>query len=121
MRRSSRVLLVGIFLGILGIGNVWVGTAKTSSYSDKMHRAVAIGGPSVAQTGTAEASILEPITDAHLRYESAAMKYEYYKLIRRGGVLLLLLGTTLAVAATVRKLVVPDDAMPPSAPLSASP
>lgn len=101
-RRSSLVLVVGLSFTALGIVNTTMGWRKMDEYREKKLAAVAAGGESVKAPFAGTRSILAPSTDAQLLYEGAYLKYEYYRIVRRGGFWFLGIGSTLVLAGLVR-------------------
>jgi hypothetical protein len=99
---SKIVVIVGICLVALGAANAITGNSKMDEYRARKLEAVAAGGESVKLPFSGTPSILDPTTDAQLLYESAAIKYEYYRIVRRGGYYFLGLGTALLVFAAIR-------------------
>ncbi len=93
---------------VLGLGNTAMGLVKLGDYRIKMDAAVAMGGESARKPAQGTASILDPSTDAQLLYESAFLKSEYYRVVLRGGLLLLALGSLLIGVGVVRKLLAHD-------------
>lgn len=81
-----------------------MGITKLSDYGARMEAAVATGGESARKPAQGTASILDPSTDAQLLYESAFLKFEYYRVVLRGGLMLLALGSLLIGGVVVRKV-----------------
>lgn len=102
------MLVVGASLFALGLGNAAMGVVKLRDYGARMEAAVASGGESARQAAQGTESILDPSTDAQLLYESALLKFEYYRVVLRGGLMLLALGSLLIGGAAVRKLLARD-------------
>ena len=102
------MLILGLLLILLGIGNLAMGEAKLDQYDLDVREAVALGGPGVMRPYRGTASILEPASDAQLLYETALIKRDYYRVIRRGGRLLTTLGAVLVVGALLRQAVAPS-------------
>lgn len=100
--KSTILLSVGISLVVLGIANTVTGWTKMDEYRARKRAAVAAGGESVKLPFSGTPSILDPSTDAQLLYESAAIKYEYYRIVRRGGFYFTGFGAAVLVAAGVR-------------------
>ena len=98
---------MGLALFALGLGNLAMGTQKLEQYRQKMAQAIEIGGPEVAEPYRGTASILVPPSEAHLRYENAAMKYAYYEVVLRGGRMFAVLGVLLIGGALARRVLVP--------------
>ena len=94
-------MIVGVSLVVLGLGNAITGWSKMDEYRDRKHAAVAAGGDSVRLPFAGTPSILDPSTDAQLLYESAAMKYEYYRVMLQGGLLFAGSGLLLLVGSAV--------------------
>lgn len=101
-RRYSLVLVVGLSFTALGIANTTMGWRKMDEYREKRLAAVAAGGESVKAPFEGTRSILAPSTDAQLLYEGADLKYQYYRIVRRGGFWFLGIGATLVLAAVLR-------------------
>ncbi len=108
MRRSSRVLILGIVLLVLGVGNWIMGADKVHHYARRQRQALARGGLSVTRPLEGTAAILDPHPQARQLYEDATAKYEYYRIVHRGGRLLVLLGVVLTAGAVIRRLIVPE-------------
>jgi hypothetical protein len=108
MRRSSRVLIAGLLLLVLGMGNWLMGVDKTDQYGDRMRLAVETGGAAARIPFTGTTSILVEYTAARELYADSKTKYEYYRVVRNGGVLLIVLGAALIVGALIRRWIVPD-------------
>jgi hypothetical protein len=99
--RSTLLVVAGLcFLG-LGAGNAITGHSKMNEYRVHKRQAVAAGGEIVKLPFSGTPSILDPSTDAQLVYESASIKYEYYRIVRRGGYYFLGLGGALLLAAAL--------------------
>ena len=107
LRRSSRVLLVGVMFFVLGAGNWTMSRVKLAQYKQLQLEAIAIGGMDVSQPFRGTESILDERTDAHELYEDAVTRYRYYKLVRRGGRFLMGIGCLLMMGALVRRIAVP--------------
>jgi hypothetical protein len=99
---SKIVVIVGLCLVALGTANAITGNEKMDEYRERKRAAVAAGGESVKLPFSGTPSILDPTTDAQLLYESAAIKYEYYRIVRRGGYYFLGIGTALIVGSAIR-------------------
>jgi len=106
-RRSSHVLVAGVVLLVLGVGNWHMGSDKMRQYANRIAYARELGGPGVERPFRGTASILEPRTTANELYEDATAKHEYYRLVFRGGRLLCLLGGVLIASALLRRILVP--------------
>lgn len=102
---SKIIVVVGICLVALGAGNAITGNSKMNEYRQRKRAAIAAGGESVKLPFSGTPSILDPTTDAQLLYESAAIKYEYYRIVRRGGYYFLALGAALLVGSAIRSRV----------------
>ena len=102
--RNSLLLIVGISLFVLGLGNTLLGLSKLPEYRAKKHAAVAIAGDSARQMTQGTAAILDPATDAQLLFDSAFTKHEYYRVVFRGGLWLTVLGALLIGAAGARRI-----------------
>ena len=100
--RSTMLIVIGLSFVALGIANAAAGWTKMDEYRALKHQAIAVGGESVRLPFSGTPSILDPSTDAQLMYESAAIKYEYYRIVRRGGFYFLAIGTTILLGATLR-------------------
>lgn len=100
--RSKLPFIVGLSLVALGVANSVVGWSKMDEYRARKHAAVAAGGESVRLPFEGTTSILAPSTDAQLLYESANIKYQYYRIVRRGGFYFVGIGAALLVFTSVR-------------------
>ncbi|MFN2377048.1 MAG: hypothetical protein ABR538_10950 [Candidatus Binatia bacterium] len=101
--KSNRiVVVVGLSLLALGVANTIAGNSKMNEYRARKQAAIAAGGESVKLPFSGTPSILDPSTDAQLLYESAAIKYEYYRTVRRGGHYFLGIGAALLLVAAIR-------------------
>lgn len=114
------MLVVGISLLALGLGNVALGMVKLNDYQVKMDAAVATGGESARTPTQGTATILDPSNDSQLLYELAYMKYEYYQVELRGGLMLIGVGSLLIGAAALRKLFARNALQSESFPLQQS-
>ena len=94
--------MIGLSLVALGAVNAITGDAKMDEYRDRKRAAITAGGESVRLPFSGTPSILDPSTDAQLLYEAAAIKYEYYRIVRRGGYYFLGFGTAILLATAVR-------------------
>ena len=99
---SKIVVIVGISLVALGVANAVTGNSKMNEYRARKHAAIAAGGESVRLPFSGTPSILDPSTDAQLLYEGAEIKYEYYRVVRRGGRYFIALGSALLIGSAVR-------------------
>jgi len=104
MARSTGkiVVIVGISLIALGAANAITGDVKMDEYRARKHAAIAAGGESVRLPFSGTPSILDPSTDAQLLYEGASIKYEYYRIVRRGGRYFIGIGAVLLIGAAIR-------------------
>ncbi|RMF22806.1 MAG: hypothetical protein D6760_06700 [Deltaproteobacteria bacterium] len=102
------MLILGIVLLVLGAGNWIMGADKVHHYARRQRQALARGGPSVARPLVGTEAILDPHPQARQLYEDATAKYEYYRIVYRGGRLLVLLGVVLTAGAVIRRLIVPE-------------
>ncbi len=100
--RSTMLVAIGLAFVALGIANAAAGWTMMTEWRDRKHEAIAAGGESVRLPFSGTPSILDPSTDAQLLYESATTKYEYYRIVRRGGFYFIAIGTTLLTAAAIR-------------------
>ena len=107
VRRSSRVLAVGLVILVLGFGNWAMASRKLEQYHDRMDEAVALGGIKVMEPFRGTASILEEQSDVNELFEDARARYDYYKLVRRGGRFFMAVGGAITLAALVRLITVP--------------
>ena len=101
------MLIGGLVLVVLGLGNWVMAASKVDQYQRAMARARQAGGATVERPFRGTASILEERGEAHERFESARLKQEYYRVVYRGGILLCVLGTGLCGGAIVRRRLVP--------------
>ncbi len=102
------MFLVGMALLLLGSANWLMGRSKMKEYEAVLQNAIAIDGPSIAEPFRGTATILEPATDARFLYESASIKRDYYRVVKRGGRFLTVLGTILVLGAMLRRYLVPQ-------------
>lgn len=100
--RSTVLLVIGFSLLALGAGNTMAGWSKMDEYRARKRAAIAAGGESVRLPFSGTPSILDPSTDAQLLYEGAAIKYEYYRIVRRGGFYMLGTGAAVLLVAAAR-------------------
>lgn len=100
--RSRLPFVVGLCLVALGLANAAAGWTKMDEYRERKQAAVAAGGESVKLPFEGTTSILAPSTDAQLLYESANIKYQYYRIVRRGGFYFTGIGTALLLFSAVR-------------------
>lgn len=101
-KRSTLLLVAGLSFLALGIANTVAGHTKMDEWRERKRAAIAAGGESVRLPFSGTPSILDPSTDAQLLYEGAAIKYEYYRIVRRGGYYFCGIGAALLIAAAVR-------------------
>ena len=99
------LVVIGLSFVALGTVNAIAGWTKMNEYRAKKHEAIAAGGESVKLPFSGTPSILDPSTDAQLLYELAAIKYSYYRIVRRGGFWFLGIGTAILIGAAVRSRV----------------
>jgi len=92
---------------VLGVGNWAMGADRSERYERRMAGAVSRAGPSARIPFSGTSTILEEYTAAREVYAESLAKYEYYRVVHRGGVLLVVVGLVLATGAIVRRLVVP--------------
>jgi hypothetical protein len=100
-------MIVGAVLLVLGGGNSRFGASKAAEYRSELRAAKAAGGRRRESPYRGTAAILERPTDAQLMYETASTKYQYYKLVRRGGRVFAVLGLFLVGGAFLRRVLVP--------------
>ena len=100
--RSTMLVVIGLSFVALGIANTLAGWTKMDEYRARKHEAIAAGGESVRRPFSGTPSILDPSTDAQLLYEAAAIKYEYYRIVRRGGFYFMAIGTAILAGAGLR-------------------
>ena len=103
MRKSSTVLIIGLVLLLLGAGNWAFGGPQMSEYKQRRRHAVQIGGQTVRDPFRGTLSVLDKRTSAHDLFEDADIKYEYYRVIARGGRVMAIAGFVLVVGALVRR------------------
>lgn len=94
--------VVGLCLVALGLANAAAGWTKMDEYRERKQAAVVAGGESVKLPFEGTTSILAPSTDAQLLYESANIKYQYYRVVRRGGFYLTGTGVVLLLFTALR-------------------
>lgn len=107
-RRSTAVLALGLVFLFLGAGNYWFGQDKARSYRTELRAAKAELGPSLPRARPGTEQVLHKPTDAELLYESSATKYEYYRVVQRGGGMFALLGVVLLGGVGIRRFFVPS-------------
>jgi hypothetical protein len=105
-RRSSRVLVFGLAIFALGLGNFAFGGSKVALYKARQLEAVRLGGFEVSRPFRGTESILDDRTEMHEYYEDSLTRYRYYKLLRRGGRFLMGVGGAIVLGALVRRLAV---------------
>jgi len=88
---------------LLGAGNWAFGGPKMSEYKQRRRHAAQMGGPSVRAPFRGTLSILDKRTSAHDLFDDADMKYEYYRVIARGGRVMTIAGFVLVVGALARR------------------
>ena len=104
-RRSSRVLIFGLVLLVLGYGNWAMGHSKVQMYKHRQREAIRMGGGlDVTTPFRGTSSILEERTEAHELYEESVARYRYYKVMRRGGRFLMQVGGVLIAGAILRRI-----------------
>jgi hypothetical protein len=102
------VLVFGLVVFGVGFGNLSMGLSKMAQHKERQLEAIRDGGLAVTQPFRGTASILEERADAHEYYEDAVTRYRYYKLVRRGGRFLMVIGGLLVLGALIRQIVVPS-------------
>jgi hypothetical protein len=106
VRRSTVVLVMGLVFLLLGAGNWVFGGDKMSTYKHRRRHAAQMGGPAVKEPFRGTVSILEKRTSAHDLFEDADIKYEYYRVIARGGRMMTITGAVLVFGALARRIAV---------------
>lgn len=106
VRRSSLVLVLGLVFLLLGAGNWAFGGDKMSEYKQRRRFAVQMGGPEVKERYRGTLGILEKRSSANDLFEDADIKYEYYRVIARGGRMMTITGAVLMLGALARRLAV---------------
>jgi hypothetical protein len=96
------LVVIGASFIALGLANAAAGWTKMNEYRARKHEAIAAGGESVRRPFSGTPSILDPSTDAQLLYEAAAIKYEYYRIVRRGGFYFVAIGAAILAGAGLR-------------------
>lgn len=99
---STLLVVVGLSLVALGAVNAITGDSKMDEYRARKRAAVTAGGESVRLPFSGTPSILDPSTDAQLLYESADIKYQYYRIVRRGGYYFLAIGAALLIGTAIK-------------------
>jgi hypothetical protein len=107
MRRSSRVLIAGLVLVVLGLGNWLMARSKLAQYGNRIEHARELAGPGFDEPYRGTGSILQPRTTAHELYEDWTAKREYYLVVHRGGRMLIAVGFLLTGGAVARQIRVP--------------
>ena len=92
---------------LLGAGNWAFGGPKMNEYKQRRRHAVQIGGQSVKTPFRGTMSILDKRTSAHDLYDDADIKYEYYRVIARGGRVMAIAGFVLVIGALLRRYAKP--------------
>ena len=103
MRKSSTFFVIGLAMLLLGAGNWAFGGPKMSEYKQRRRHAVQMGGPAVKLPFRGTLSILDKRTSANDLYDDADIKYEYYRVIARGGRVMAIAGAVLVVGALLRR------------------
>jgi hypothetical protein len=95
----SRFLITGVTLLTLGAGNAIIGMQKLAQYQ----RIVAEGRERgyFPDGGNADA-VLRPVDDEGERYNIGRAKVDLYHVVLSGGLLMLVVGAVLTIAAWVR-------------------
>jgi hypothetical protein len=95
----SRFLITGVTLIVLGAGNAIIGMQKLAQYQ----RIVAEGRERgyFPDGGNAD-RVLRPVDDESERYNIGRAKVDLYHVVLSGGLLMLVLGAVLTIAAWVR-------------------
>jgi len=103
VRKSSTIFIIGLVLLLLGAGNWAFGGPKMSKYRQRRRHAVQIGGQAVKAPFRGTLSVLDKRTSAHDLYEDADIKYEYYRVIARGGRVMAITGFVLVIGSLLRR------------------
>jgi len=95
----SRFLIAGVTLLALGAGNAFIGSRKLAQYQ----RVVAEGRERgyFPDAGTGD-RVLRPVDDESERYNIGRAKVDLYHVVLSGGLLMLVVGAVLTIAAWVR-------------------
>lgn len=101
------MLLVGFAVFCVGVGNWAFGAGKVVQYKARQIEAVRAAGFEVRRPFRGTESILEDRTEMHEYYEDSVTRYRYYKLVRRGGRFLAVIGGLIMMGALVRRLAAP--------------
>jgi hypothetical protein len=96
---QSRILIAGLTLLLLGVGNVVVGSQKLAQYERTVAEGRARGY--FPDAGGAE-RILRPLDDEGERYNIGRAKVDLYHVVLSGGLMMLGLGAVLTVIAYLR-------------------
>ncbi len=100
------MLVLGFVFLLLGAGNWGFGGDKMSEYKQRRRFAAQMGGPAVKERYRGTAGVLEKRTSANDLFEDADIKYEYYRVIARGGRMMTITGAVLVIGALARRLAV---------------
>lgn len=98
--------MLGFVFLLLGAGNWGFGGDKMSEYKQRRRFAVQMGGPEVKERYRGTLGILEKRSSANDLFEDADIKYEYYRVIARGGRMMTITGAMLMIGALARRLAV---------------
>ncbi|MGH7856815.1 MAG: hypothetical protein ACREQY_05745 [Candidatus Binatia bacterium] len=105
---KNLLLVAGVMLVVLGIGNWAVGALRVERYADYLAQHPDPAG----HTGDVKAALLEPPDDQREERNVSRAKLEFYELVRSGGRLMVVLGVVCLVAG----LLTLGTAWNPSAP-----
>jgi hypothetical protein len=107
-RRSTNVFVAGLLFLVLGAGNSYFGESKLNSYRAELQAVKAELGAGLPEPKPGTRDMLHKPSDADLLYESSLTKYQYYKVVMRGGHLFGLLGLALLAGVALRRFFVPS-------------
>lgn len=102
------MLIAGLVLICLGLGNHLMGLDKTQRYERRMRAAIARSGAEVTAPLRTTASLLEEYSTDRELYADSYDKHEYYRVLHRGGLLLMVIGCVLIAGAVARKIYAPS-------------
>ena len=83
-------------------------SSKIAQYTARKNAAVQAGGESVRNIHRGTSGILVRYTEAHELYQDAEAKLEYYRVVYRGGLVLMGIGVVLGLGAVLRRFFVPE-------------
>lgn len=109
-RLPYRFLVPGLFLFVLGVGNIVVGVMKTSQYEEVLQE-LAVLEPSSVVTDDSPLARIHSADHARFsgRRQQAKISLDFYRFVVTGGKFFLLLSTLLIAVAALLKLFLPSE------------